>query len=115
MRWWTRPWWSPPIRPAIRAVAADEPRLSDADPFKAATAGLPGDVSALGYLNLGELITLGQRAGLAANPAYQTFAPELARLQALGIAVQGSSQELATDVRLVVGPVAATSAGSPPD
>lgn len=99
----------------IRAVAADEPRLSNADPFKAATAGLPGDVSALGYVNLGELITLGQRAGLAANPAYETFAPELARLQALGIAVQGSSQELATDVRLVVGPVAVSSSGSSPD
>jgi hypothetical protein len=87
----------------VRAVTADEPRLDDADAFKAATAGLPGEVSVIGYLNLGELISLGERAGLAANPAYQTFAPELQRLEALGVAVQGSSHELATDVRLVVG------------
>ncbi|MGH2967216.1 MAG: DUF3352 domain-containing protein [Solirubrobacterales bacterium] len=99
----------------VRAVTGDESSLDDADPFKAATAGLPSDVSALGYLNLGGLISLGEQAGLAANPAYQTFAPELRRLQALGVAVNGSSDELATDARLVVGQEAAGSGGSPSD
>jgi hypothetical protein len=99
----------------VRAVTGDESSLDDADPFKAATAGLPSDVSALGYLNLGGLISLGEQAGLAANPAYQTFAPELRRLEALGVAVNGSSDELATDARLVVGQEAAGSGGSPSD
>jgi Protein of unknown function (DUF3352) len=99
----------------VRAATADEPRLDDADAFKEATAGLPGEVSALGYLNLGELISLGERAGLASNPAYQTFAPELQRLEALGVAVQGSSHELATDLRLVVGNGAGGSGGSSSD
>jgi len=99
----------------VRAVMADGPRLDDADAFDQATAGLPGEVSVLGYLNLAELVSLVERAGLAANPAYQTFAPELRSLQALGIAVQGSSQELSTDVRLVVGQGAGGSRGSPTD
>jgi hypothetical protein len=72
-------------------------------------------VSALGYLNLGDLIALAERAGLATNPAYLTFAPELSRLQALGIAVQGSPGELATDVRLALGDGAGGSEGSSPD
>jgi hypothetical protein len=100
---------------AVHAVIADDSRLSDADPYEAATAGLPGDVSALGYLNLGDLIALAERAGLATNPAYLTFAPELSRLQALGIAVQGSPGELATDVRLALGDGAGGSEGSSPD
>jgi hypothetical protein len=99
----------------VRAVMADGPRLDDADAFDQATAGLPGEVSVLGYLNLAELVSLVERAGLAANPAYQTFAPELRSLQALGIAVQGSSQELSTDVRLVVGQGAGGSGGSSTD
>ena len=56
MRSWTRPWWSPRDPAGVRAVTGDESSLDDADAFKAATAGLPSDVSALGYLNLGGLI-----------------------------------------------------------
>jgi hypothetical protein len=99
----------------IRAVTAKGPRLEGADPFNAATAGLPGEVSALGYLNLGELISLIEQAGLAGSPAYQAFAPELGRLEALGVSIQGSSQQLATDLRLIVGGEAGGSGGSPAD
>jgi hypothetical protein len=54
-------------------------------------------------LNLSGLITLGEQAGLAQDPAYEAFAPEIRKLQALGLAVQESPTQLATDVRLVVG------------
>ncbi len=72
----------------------------------------------LGYLNLGALIALAERAGLAANPAYATFAPEIRRLEALGIAVQGTSHQLSTDARLVVAEEGDAGAGpksAPPD
>ena len=42
-------------------------------------------------------------ASLAQDPAYEAFAPEIRKLQALGLAVQESPTQLATDVRLVVG------------
>ena len=41
---------------------------SDADPFRNATAGLPGEASMLGYLNLGGLIALAERAGPGGEP-----------------------------------------------
>jgi hypothetical protein len=87
----------------VEQIATGEGGLDGAGLFEQATAGLPGDVSVLGYLNLEGLISLGERAGLAQNPAYATFAAEIRKLQALGLAVQSSSGELATDLRLIVG------------
>jgi hypothetical protein len=86
----------------LRAVVDASSGLDGSEGFRAATAGLPGDVSMLGYLNLGALIALAERAGLAGNPAYAAFAPEIRRLEALGLAVRGTTHLLATDIRLVV-------------
>ncbi len=66
-------------------------------------AGQALDVSLFGYLNLEGLVALGEAAGLAEDPAYATFAPEVRSLQALGLTVQSDPHELATDVRLIVG------------
>jgi hypothetical protein len=88
---------------AVRQLSGDQPTLADDDTFKAATDGLPSYVSLLAYLNLGRLVTLGEQAGLSQDPAYETFAPEIRKLQALGLAVQESPTRLATDVRLLIG------------
>ena len=89
--------------------------LSDVGLYEDATAGLPGEVSLLGYLNLQGLIALGERAGLAEDPAYATFAPEIRKLQGLGLAVQSSDHELSTDLRVIVGQASPASAsGSVP-
>lgn len=101
----------------VAAVSADQPALSDAELFRQATADLPGDVSVLGYLNLDGLIALGESAGLASDPAYATFAPEIQRLEALGVAVQSTPSELSTDARLVIAPDSGSTsaAGTPTD
>ena len=96
----------------IAAVSADQPVLSDAELFRQATADLPGDVSVLGYLNLDGLIALGESAGLASDPAYATFAPEIQRLEALGLAVQNTPSELSTDARLVIAPDSASTSAT---
>jgi hypothetical protein len=88
---------------AVKQLSGDEPTLADDSTFKEATVGLPSSVSLLAYLNFSGLITLGEQAGLAQDPAYEAFAPEIRKLQALGLAVQESPTQLATDVRLVVG------------
>jgi len=95
----------------VRALSPGGPGLDDADPFREATAGLPSEVSTLGYLDLGGLIAIAERAGLAGDPAYETFAPEIRRLRALGLSVQASSHELSTDIRLVVADDAGGSGG----
>jgi uncharacterized protein DUF3352 len=101
---------------AVKQLSTGGPALADDPTFKEATADLPSSVSLLAYLNLSGLITLGEQAGLAQDPAYQTFAPEIRKLQALGLAVQESPTQLATDVRLIVGSEtsAAASTGDQP-
>jgi hypothetical protein len=87
----------------VEDVVAGKGGLSGVDSFDQATDGLPGTVSLLGYLNLQDLVALGEAAGLAEDPAYATFASEVRSLHALGLAVQASPEELSTDARLVVG------------
>ncbi len=97
---------------AVKQLAGDQPSLSGDETFMEATDGLPSSVSLLAYFNLGGLITLGEQAGLAQDPAYEAFAPEIRRLQALGLSVQASPTQLATDVRLIVGSEASAAASS---
>jgi hypothetical protein len=78
--------------------------LSSAPAYGQATAGMGGSVSLLTYLDLGGLIALGERAGLASDPAYATFAPDFHQLQAFALSVTRTPQQLATDGRLVLGP-----------
>jgi hypothetical protein len=87
---------------AVKQLTDESGGLVDDDVFKEATAGLPESVSLLSYFNLDGLLTLGEQAGLAQDPAYEAFAPELRKLRALGLAVRQSPSELATDVRLIV-------------
>jgi hypothetical protein len=88
---------------AVKRYVDGEGGLSEADSFTEATDGLSGRVSLLAYLDLSGLIALGEQAGLAQDPAYETFADEIHKLQALGLAVRSSDTELTTDVNLIVG------------
>ena len=88
---------------AVKQLASGEGGLDEEELFDRATDGLPGELSMLGYLDLGGLIALGESAGLSEDPAYVTFASEIQRLEALGLAIQSSPDELSTDARLIVG------------
>jgi hypothetical protein len=89
-------------RAAVDQLVSGDGGLDGADRFQTATDGFTGEPSMLGYLDLRGLTALGEEAGLAEDPAYATFASDIANLEALGLAVQSSSQELSTDLRLVV-------------
>lgn len=103
---------------AVKQLTAENGGLSDDDAFREATDGLTSSVSLLAYLNLSGLLTLGEQAGLAQDPAYAAFAPELHKLTGLGVAVRESPTELATEVRLIVSqqapPAQPSSAGGKP-
>ena len=96
----------------VQKLVTGEGGLDGTDLFDRATEGLPDEVSVLGYLNLGGLIALGERAGLAEDPAYVTFAPEIHAAEALGVAIRSSSDELGTDVRLILGQASAAGGGA---
>jgi hypothetical protein len=95
----------------VGQVARGKGGLDGEDLFRRATDGFPDELSVLGYLNLGGVFGLGEQSGLAENPAYATFASEIHKLEALGLAIQSSSDELSTDVRLLVRGADGRSAG----
>ena len=76
--------------PAGGAQAATRTAARRSELYRRATdeLGEDGDDSLVGYLDLGALLALGEQQGLAEDPAYATFAAELRRLQALGLAVE---------------------------
>jgi hypothetical protein len=87
----------------VAEVAAEEGGLSDSDRFELVTEELTDeDPSLLVYLNLAELVRLGELEGLSESPAYAEFAEELRRMLALGLAVRSSEAELDTDARVTV-------------
>jgi hypothetical protein len=88
---------------AVQQVVSDEGGLDSTERFEEATDELPDEVSMMGYLDLQGVLTLGEQAGLAEDPAYATFASDLHKLEAMGLSVQSSSSELSADVRLIVG------------
>ncbi len=55
------------------------------------------------YLDLKSLVPLFEAAGLAENPAYASFAPEIRRLRALGLVVSSDPGSVTVQARLTVG------------
>jgi hypothetical protein len=88
----------------IADLAEGDGGLDGTDRFERATEDLPDEPSLLGYLDLGDLISIGEQLGLAENPAYATFAGEFRTLNALGLTVRSDEDALATDARLLVEP-----------
>lgn len=85
-----------------RARAVDEP-LAAGESFGQVTDGLGEDPSLFAYLDLRDLITLGERIGLATDPAYAQRAPDLRALEAAALSVSRSDTLLSTDLRIAVG------------
>jgi Protein of unknown function (DUF3352) len=86
----------------IEQVKSGESSLSDSGQYEEATDGFGDELATLLYLNLGDLIALAERQGLAEDPSYALFAPEVRRLQALGLAVERSDEAIATRLRLAI-------------
>jgi uncharacterized protein DUF3352 len=87
----------------VAAIARGGGGLADTAAYQQATAGFPSSSSLIAYLDLRELVALGEQAGLARSPAYAAFAGEIRRLDALAISVTSTPDSLATDVRLTLG------------
>jgi hypothetical protein len=87
----------------VEEVAAGEGGLDETDRFESTTEELrDSDPSLLAYLNVGELLSLGEREGLSDDPAYATFAEEARRLLGAALAVRSSEDLLETDARITV-------------
>ncbi len=88
---------------AIERLASDEQPLADSDGFRAATESFDDQVSMLVYLDLPDLLSLGERLFLAEDPSYARYALDLRTLGAAALAVTYSPSQLSTDARVLVG------------
>jgi hypothetical protein len=86
----------------IAAVANADGGLAATAAYQEASAGFPASSSLIAYLDLRDLLALGERAGLTRSPAYATFATEVRRLTALAVSVTSAPDSLATDARLML-------------
>jgi hypothetical protein len=86
----------------IEQLIGGEGGLDEDDDFERATEGFEDEVALLAFLDLRELLKEGFEIGLAEVPAFATFAPELRRLEALGLQVHRDGDLLASDARLLV-------------
>ncbi len=87
---------------AVAELASGEGGLDDSDLYKRATDGFDDELSLLGYLDLRSLVATAELLGLAEDPLYATFAADFRRLDALGLELSRTDDELATDVRLLL-------------
>ena len=88
---------------AVAGVARGDGGLDGSDAYRRATEGLgPDEVSLLAFADLEALVAVGERLGLAEDPAYATFAGEFRRLEAAALAVGADEDLLSTDARLLI-------------
>jgi hypothetical protein len=78
--------------------------LDESEQFLDLTTEMPEEVSLIAYLDLGGLLDLGEQAGLAVDPAYTTYAPDLRALTAAALTVVADEERIDTDLRIAVGP-----------
>jgi hypothetical protein len=88
--------------------------LDTAPAFEQATEGMPNSVSLLAYFDLVGLLSLGEQVGLATDPTYTTYAPDLRSLTAAALSVDGGDDQIRTDVQIVVGPRQEPQIDAPP-
>lgn len=88
---------------AVERARSVDAQLAADDKFEEATEDLPDDPSLLAYLDVRDLLTLGERIGLATDPAYARLAGDLRTLEAAALSVRRADDLLATDLRISVG------------
>jgi hypothetical protein len=86
----------------ISQVRSEGDELAASGGYKAATDRLPDRVSALIFLNLDEVLGLAQQAGLAEDPLFASLSEDISHVQALGLAVRGSDEELRSELFLAI-------------
>ena len=98
----------------IESARSIDDGLDSAAPFQQATEEMPDSVSLLAYFNLVGLLSLGEQVGLAVDPTYTTYAPDLRSLTSAALSVDGGDDQIRTDVQIVVGPRQKPQIDAPP-
>ena len=86
----------------VEEIVAGDGGLDEEDMFDAATEEFDDEPSLLAYLDLAGLVDLGEREGLAEDPAYALFATEIRRLLAAGLSVTAEPTSLESGLRIVI-------------
>ena len=86
------------VSTALQGIAAirKEEGLPGTDGFDAVLSDLPAVLSALVFLDLNQLLTLGEQAGLAEDPRYLAVRDDLQKLRAAGAVVSREEENFTT-------------------
>lgn len=78
---------------AIAALADRGRSLASTADYRSVAGALPGRPSSLVFLDLSQLIRLGEQTGLLRGASFQELAPDLARIRAIGVRSAGGKNE----------------------
>ena len=84
----------------IRRVKEAMGPLTDTDPYRTTLGGRPSKVTSLVFLDLTQLLGLGERTGLNASRGYLAVRDDLKRVRALGAATSGEGNQSTTELLL---------------
>jgi hypothetical protein len=84
-----------------RAIEGGEALQAQGD-YQAVTSEAPGSVSALVFLDLEGLVRLAEAIGLAQIEPYVVFKPDIEKLRALGVTIEGGDERLSTRLFLEI-------------
>jgi hypothetical protein len=84
-----------------RAIEGGETLQAQGD-YQAVTSEAPGSVSALVFLDLEGLVRLAEAIGLAQIEPYVVFKPDIEKLRALGVTIEGGDERLSTRLFLEI-------------
>jgi hypothetical protein len=97
----------------VAQVASDKGGLDESGSYERATDGFDDRSSLIAFFDLRRLVAEGFAIGLAQVPAFNTFADDFRHLDALGLQVRASSDQISTDARLVLSEPPAAQASAP--
>jgi hypothetical protein len=86
----------------VRRALGEGAGLQEAEGFGATISGVPDQAEALGFVDLSQLLALGERAGLIAGTAIRRVRDDLRRLRAFGAVVQRQGTDTTAELTLQI-------------
>jgi hypothetical protein len=86
----------------IRAVRDPKQGLADEDRYQAVLGDRPDQATSVTFLDLSQLLTLGEQTGLDENPDYLRIRDDLAKLRAVGAVTRGGEDDTTAELRFQI-------------
>jgi hypothetical protein len=86
----------------VETILRSDESLADTEDFERTTEDRPDRISSLLFLDLSQLLELGERGGLGRNPTYRALRGDLNAVQAVGAFSSGNEEESSAEVSVLI-------------